>query len=227
MEQDYRRRAHRDEGDERVGRHLANARRPPEEQRKEQQHERTAEEPELLAQHAEDEVRMFFGQEREVRLRTVAEALPHRATGTDGRDGLQHLVAVAQRVAHRVEERIHALLLVRFEHVPRHGTRVTRKDVHHEDGRHQRLGQAPAEHGKHNEADEGAPQHLEQDGLRMREQHRKHRAHHEEQVRERKPREEEGHQRHRDKHERRTEVRLLEHQRKRHDEQQSRHNKCL
>ena len=114
---------------ERIGELLAGRACTPQEQRVEHEDKQTADKAELLAQHAKDEVRMFFGQEREVRLRTLAEPLAGKATRTDCRQRLQHLVAVTERVAHRVEEGIHAFLLVRFQHVPDHRTRIARKDV--------------------------------------------------------------------------------------------------
>ena len=87
---------------------------------------------------------MFFGQKREVRLRAVPEPLAANTATSDSSQRLQHLVAVSQRVAHRIEKRIHSLLLVRFQHVPDHGTRITGQDVRRYNHARKFLGQMSA-----------------------------------------------------------------------------------
>ena len=170
---------------------------------------------------------MFFGQEREVRLGSVTEALAAQAAGTDGRQGLQHLVTVTQGVTHGVKERIHALLLVRFQHVPGHGTRIPGQDVREQEEDGLRLGQAAAHQGEHDRTNQESPQHLVNHRLRMREQHRKERACYEEHVDQRKTGKEKRHVRYRDKHQCGTQVRLFQHEGERDDEEEERDDERL
>ena len=171
MEQEYRASPHRHERYKRVVIRLANRGGAPQEQRKQHKNRRTPDKSKLLPENAEDKVRMFFGQEREIRLGTVSKALATNTATTNCRERLQHLIAIAQRVTHRIQERVHALLLVRLQHVPHHRTGIPRQDVRRNDHTRELFGQVPAQHGKNDKANQHAPQNLHHHRLRMRKQH--------------------------------------------------------
>ena len=67
---------------------------------------------ELLGVGGEDEVGGALGNELQVRLRALHEALAADAAGADGDHALDDVEALAQRVLGRVEQRADALLLV-------------------------------------------------------------------------------------------------------------------
>jgi hypothetical protein len=58
-----------------------------------------ADQPELLRDHGEDEVRLLLGQEVQVPLRALQEALAPEPAGAQRDLGLDDVVAGAQRVA--------------------------------------------------------------------------------------------------------------------------------
>jgi hypothetical protein len=73
---------------------------------------------ELLGEGGEDEVGGALGDELQVRLRALHEALAGEAARADGDHALHDVEALAQRVARRVEQGAHALLLVLAQHRP-------------------------------------------------------------------------------------------------------------
>ena len=77
-----------------------------------------AEQAELLADHGEDEVGRALGQELELRLAAVHPALAEHAARADRDLRLDDVIAGAERVALRVEQRQHALALVVVHEVP-------------------------------------------------------------------------------------------------------------
>ena len=77
-----------------------------------------AEQAEFLADHREDEVGRALGQEFELRLAAVHPALAEHAARADRDLRLDDVVAGAERVALRVEQRQHALALVVVHEVP-------------------------------------------------------------------------------------------------------------
>ena len=158
MEQEDGRRPHYHKGHEGIRGQLAYRRSTPEEQGKEHQDDSAADKAKLLPQYAENEVRMFFRQERQVGLGTVTEPLPGYAAAANGSNGLEHLVAIAHRVAHGVQKGVHPLLLVRFQHIPDHGACVARQDVCSKENSRQNLGKAAADQRKHHRANQDSPQ---------------------------------------------------------------------
>ena len=88
------------------------------EQRVEHQQDQVADQAELLGEHREDEVGVALGDELEVRLGAVQPALAGQAAGAH-RDGrLDDVIARAERVLGRVEQREDALALVVVQHAP-------------------------------------------------------------------------------------------------------------
>ena len=76
------------------------------------------EQAELFADHREDEVRRALGQEFELRLAAVHPALAEHAAGADGDLRLDDVIAGAERIGLRIEEREHALALVVVQEAP-------------------------------------------------------------------------------------------------------------
>src|SRR3546814_130478 len=64
-----------------------------------------ADQPEFLGQHGKDEVGLFLGQEVELALGALHEALAGERPGTEADHRLQRVVAGAQRIVLRVQER--------------------------------------------------------------------------------------------------------------------------
>ena len=83
VEQKDRRGPHRHKRHERVVIRLANRGRTPQEQRKQHKNRSTPDKAELLPEHAKNKVRMFFGQKRKIRLRTVSKTLALNAAAPD------------------------------------------------------------------------------------------------------------------------------------------------
>ena len=88
MEQENRTCTHCQKRHERIVVRLANRRRTPQEKGKQAKNRRTPDKAELFTKHAEDKVRMFFGQERKIRLGTVAKALAANTATSDSRQRL-------------------------------------------------------------------------------------------------------------------------------------------
>ena len=84
-------------------------------QRQQRQH---AEQSEFLAHDREDEIRITLGKEFELCLRAVGPAFAKQSPGADGDLGLDDVVAGPQRIAVRVEQREHALLLIVLHEIP-------------------------------------------------------------------------------------------------------------
>ena len=120
----------------------------------EQQQHDVADQAEFLGVHREDEVGVALGDEIEVRLRAVQPALAGDAAGAD-RDGrLDGVVAGAERVLRRVEQREHALALVVVQQRPQRAAgSPTPSDAEAADD-------APAEAGEEDDEEAGrADQH--------------------------------------------------------------------
>src|SRR5690606_20138855 len=97
---------------------LGDPRQPPEDQAEHQQHAHRADEAEFLADHAEDEVRVLLGQERQPLLRAEREALAEQPAAPDRDARLDEVPAGAARVHARIQEHHQPGLLVRLERVP-------------------------------------------------------------------------------------------------------------
>src|SRR5262249_16478110 len=82
-----------------------------------QQHE-VSEQAEFLGVHREDEVGGALRYEVEMGLGAVQPPLPEQAAGADGDRGLDGVVAGAQRILRRVEQREQTLPLVVMQHGP-------------------------------------------------------------------------------------------------------------
>ena len=101
-----------------VARGLRELQRPQKERGEEAQDEDDAEEPPLLGDDRQNEVRVLDGQETQLALRAAAESLAREAARADGDLGLADLVAGAEHVGVGVQERADPRLLVVLEEEP-------------------------------------------------------------------------------------------------------------
>ena len=90
---------------------------------------------EFLADHRVDEVGGALRQEFELALRAVEQALAEYAAGADGDLRLDDVIAGAELVRFRIEQREYALFLVFVEHIvpgePGRGRASRRQAEHH------------------------------------------------------------------------------------------------
>src|SRR3546814_2144432 len=77
-----------------------------------------ADQAELLRQHGEDEIGLLFRQEVQVALSALHEAFAGEGAGAEADHRLQRVIAGAQRVVLRIEERQHSVLLVVVQELP-------------------------------------------------------------------------------------------------------------
>ena len=81
-------------------------------QQVEHEQDRVADQPEFLAEHGEDEIGVALRQEVEVRLRAVQPALADDAARAERDRRLRRVIAGAERIATRIEERQDPLALI-------------------------------------------------------------------------------------------------------------------
>ena len=137
LEEDHRREPGGHREPERVLGSPAGDEDPPDEDGEQEEDDDRADEPELLAELGEHEVRRLDREEVAAILRPVRQALPDEPAGADGDLRLEELVAGPLRIGLRVQEADEPLLLVVLEHVgPRDG---------HDSDRHGREHAEPAQ----------------------------------------------------------------------------------
>ena len=89
--------------------------RPAQQQGEHHDHEQSADQPPFLCHGGEDEIGMAFGQVIEMALRSLQIALAADTARSDRDLGLADMIAGAQRIAFRIEEDKHAVLLIFLE----------------------------------------------------------------------------------------------------------------
>ncbi len=110
--------------------------------------QQAADEAELLGQHGEDEIGVFLRQEIKLVLRALQVALADQPARTDGDHRLQDVIAGAQRILRRIEERQDAPLLVIVHEMPRQ-----RRCRHGADGQRDEIAPLHAGQETHDGAD--------------------------------------------------------------------------
>src|SRR5439155_1215161 len=104
----------------------------------ESEEDHRADEPEVLSEPGEDEVRLRDRQVAEGRLRPGREPLPRRLTGSDRDERLDDVPARPLRIGVRIEEREEPLLLVGHEQIDQRCERAKPGVVEHRDDDHRR-----------------------------------------------------------------------------------------